>query len=240
MWFFRKTVAIAESGLLKGMTDCHSHLLPGVDDGVKTMEESLAILEEMGRQGIRKVWLTPHIMEDIPNETVPLREKFHELKRSYNGTIELALAAEYMLDNLFEERLESNDLLPLEEGKRYLLVETSYFNPPMDLLSMLKQVQSKGYFPLLAHPERYEYMEVRDYKALKQENISFQLNIPALAGVYGKRAQEKAETLLKAGMYECTGCDIHSIVFYQRLLHSDIRKGVIYPLLFDSYHKITK
>lgn len=117
MWPFRKTITFARSGILKGMTDCHSHLLPGVDDGVGTLDESLRILDMMEKHGVRKVWLTPHIMEDIPNETVTLQEKFQELKRSYNGTLELALAAEYMMDNLFEERLEKDDLLPLEEGK---------------------------------------------------------------------------------------------------------------------------
>lgn len=148
MWPFRKTITFARSGILKGMTDCHSHLLSGVDDGVGTLDESLRILDMMEKQGVRKLWLTPHIMEDIPNETVTLQEKFQELKRNYNGTLELALAAEYMMDNLFEERLDKDDLLPLEEGKRYLLVETSYFNPPMELLSVLQRIQKKGYYPL--------------------------------------------------------------------------------------------
>lgn len=231
MWPFHKTVTIARSGILRGMTDCHSHLLPGVDDGVKTREESLAILEEMERWGIRKVWLTPHIMEDIPNETARLEEKFRDLKQDYGGTIELALAAEYMLDNLFKERLEQDELLPLQEGKRYLLVETSYFNPPMDLLSMLKQIQSKGYFPLLAHPERYEYMQMKDYKDLKEENISLQLNLLSLVGMYGKHVQEKARTLLKAGMYDRIGSDTHSTDFYHRLLQSGIRKRAVMDLI---------
>ena len=187
MWPFRKTITFARSGILKGMTDCHSHLLPGVDDGVGTLDESLRILDMMEKQGVRKLWLTPHIMEDIPNETVTLQEKFQELKRSYNGTLERGLAGEYMMDNLFEERLEKDDLLPLEEGKRYLLVETSYFNPPMRLLSMLKHIQEKGYHPLLAHPERYEYMQMADYKALQQAGVAFQLNIPSLAGMYRKK-----------------------------------------------------
>ena len=160
------------------MVDCHSHLLPGVDDGVQSMEESLQILREMEQQGIRRVWLTPHIMEDIPNETLALQRKFRELLQQYRGAVELKLAAEYMLDNLFEERLEKEDLLLLEEGKRFLLVETSYFNPPMDFLSVLQRIQKKGYYPLLAHPERYEYMQKEDYNTLKEEHISFQLNLP--------------------------------------------------------------
>ena len=196
MWPFRKTITFARSGILKGMTDCHSHLLPGVDDGVGTLDESLRILDMMEKHGVRKVWLTPHIMEDIPNETVTLQEKFQELKRSYNGTLELALAAEYMMDNLFEERLEKDDLLPLEEGKRYLLVETSYFNPPME-------------------------------QALKEEHVSFQLNLPSLAGMYGKHVQEKAEALLKAGMYDRTGCDIHAIGCYKTLVASAVKSEVI-------------
>ena len=214
MWPFRKTITFARSGILKGMTDCHSHLLPGVDDGVGTLDESLRILDMMEKHGVRKVWLTPHIMEDIPNETVTLQEKFQELKRSYNGTLELALAAEYMMDNLFEERLEKDDLLPLEEGKRYLLVESSYFNPPMELLSVLQRIQKKGYHPLLAHPERYEYMQMMDYKTLKKNQISFQLNIPSLVGMYGKHIEKKAKILLKAGMYDLGGNDVHSLIFY--------------------------
>lgn len=224
MWPFRKTITFARSGILKGMTDCHSHLLSGVDDGVGTLDESLRILDMMEKQGVRKLWLTPHIMEDIPNETVTLQEKFQELKRNYNGTLELALAAEYMMDNLFEERLDKDDLLPLEEGKRYLLVETSYFNPPMRLLSMLKHIQEKGYHPLLAHPERYEYMQMADYKALQQVGVAFQLNIPSLAGMYGRHVQKKAEALQEAGMYTLHGNDTHSLIFFQNLLNEKIRK----------------
>ena len=73
--FLKRKVSIADSGILKGMTDYHSHLLPGVDDGVKTMAETLKILEEMEKQGIRKVWFTPHIMEDIPQQDRRLEEE---------------------------------------------------------------------------------------------------------------------------------------------------------------------
>lgn len=223
MWLFHKTTVLFRSGLLKGMVDCHSHLLPGVDDGVQSMEESLQILREMEQQGIRRVWLTPHIMEDIPNETLALQRKFRELLQQYRGAVELKLAAEYMLDNLFEERLEKEDLLPLEEGKRFLLVETSYFNPPMDLLSVLQRIQKKGYYPLLAHPERYEYMQKENYKILKEEHVSFQLNLPSLAGMYGKRVQGKAEWILRNGMYDRMGCDTHSCHRYQQMLFSPIK-----------------
>lgn len=222
--FFKRKKTIAESGILKGMTDYHSHLLPGVDDGVKTMPETLDILAKMEQQGIAEVWFTPHIMEDIPNETADLKKKFAEVQAAYQGNIKLHLAAENMLDNLFEERVANDDLLPIEkDGKRYLLVETSYFNPPMGLYDILKRIQQKGYYPLLAHPERYEYVSMKDYKELKEANVFFQLNIPSLGGMYGKDVQKKAGTLLKARAYDRIGCDIHSIDFYQYLLSANLK-----------------
>lgn len=218
MWLFSKSETVARSGILCGMTDHHSHLLPGVDDGVKTMEESLQILAGMERVGIRKVWLTPHVMEDVPNVTVGLKEKFGALKAAYHGTVELELAAEYMMDNLFGERLEADDLLPLTAGRRYLLVETSCFTPPMYMLSVLKRVRSKGYWPLLAHPERYVYMDLPDYRGLKAKGVAFQLNLPALSGMYGGHVRKKAASLLKAGMYDLTGTDLHSPACFREWL----------------------
>lgn len=134
MWPFNRRTSIEESGILKGFIDWHCHLLPGVDDGVQTMEESLQVLSLYEELGISEVWLTPHIMEDMPNRTGDLKKRFMELDAVYQGNITLHLAAENMLDNLFEERLAKNDLLPLGKGGKHLLVETSYFNPPMELL----------------------------------------------------------------------------------------------------------
>lgn len=226
--FFKRKISITESGILRGMIDYHSHLLPGVDDGVKTLSETLDILKEMEEQGMVEVWFTPHIMEYIPNNTADLQQIFEETKTVYqegNGRIQLHLAAENMLDNLFEERLEQDDLLPImKNGKRYLLVETSYFNSPMDLSNILRRIQQKGYYPLLAHPERYEYMEMKDYQRLKEENIFFQLNIPSLGGMYGQNIQKKAEALQKIGMYDFVGCDVHLKKHFQYMIRAKIRK----------------
>lgn len=210
MWPFRKRRSLIEAGFFRGFTDWHSHILPGVDDGVRTMREALAILRRYEELGVKSVWLTPHIMEDIPNETDFLRERFAELQRSYSGAVELHLAAENMLDTLFEERLAKNDLLPIGDRGDHLLVETSYFNPPMDLRGMLERIKAKGYYPLLAHPERYAYMSDRDYRNLKTAGVKFQMNIPSLAGLYGTTVKAKAETLLKNAMYDLEGSDTHS------------------------------
>ena len=224
MWFFPKRRSVRESGIFQGFTEWHCHLLPGVDDGIKTLDESLKTLCLYEEAGIRTVWLTPHIMEDIPNTPAQLRERFGELQQAYKGNIKLHLAAEHMLDALFEERLEANDLLPIGE-------ETSYFNPPMDLKGMLKRIQAKGYHPLLAHPERYVYMDERDYQELKDRDIKFQLNIPALVGMYGERVQKKAQQLLKAGMYTCMGNDTHTHRFFASLLDAKLPEKELEKLL---------
>lgn len=224
VWSFKKRITLRDSGIFNGFTDWHSHILPGVDDGVQTMEESLEILHLYEELGIKSVWLTPHIMEDMPNTTPQLQERFTELQEAYNGTVGLHLAAENMLDALFEERLEKNDLLPLGENKDHLLVETSYFNPPMGLKNILLRIKAKGYYPVLAHPERYIYMDKVYYQELKDIGVKFQLNLSSLAGMYGKKVQENAEVLLKADMYEFDGCDTHSADSFQRLLRVAINK----------------
>lgn len=218
MWPFRKKHTLEDSGFFRGFTDWHSHILPGVDDGVQSMDESLQILAEYERLGVKEVWLTPHIMEDIPNTTEKLRGRFAELKAAYQGSIVLNLASENMLDNLFEERLEKNDLLPIGKDGKHLLVETSYFNPPIGLNNILLRIKAKGYYPVLAHPERYLYMNVSDYQRFNSIGIEFQLNQFSLFGLYGKEVQKRAKMLQKQGMYNYIGTDLHRISTLQNAL----------------------
>ena len=198
------------SSLLTNFTDHHSHILPGVDDGVKKMEVSLKVLEQYEQLGIAEVWCTPHVMEDIPNTTAGLQSRFAELCEAYQGPIKLHLAAEYMMDALFEERLEQGDLLSLGNEGNQLLVETSYFTPPMDMDSILLRIKQKGYYPVLAHPERYVYMGNGRYTELKNKDIRFQLNLSSLAGAYGSEAKDKAHWILKHNYYNLAGSDLHS------------------------------
>lgn len=212
MWPFRKKLTLEESGFFRGFTDWHCHILPGVDDGVQTMDEALQILAEYERLGVKEVWLTPHIMEDMPNTTRHLRERFAELQAAYQGKVVLNLASENMLDNLFEERLNKNDLLPIGKDGRHLLVETSYFNPPMGLQNILLRIKAKGYFPILAHPERYVYMGKDEYLQIQTMGVKFQLNLSSLKRMYGKDVQKKANYLQKLGMYEYVGTDLHKLI----------------------------
>ena len=202
MWPFSRKQSLLGSGLLRGATDWHCHILPGVDDGVRTMEEALEVLAWYAEAGFRDV------MEDVPNTPAFLRERFDELKAAYRGPVALHLAAEHMLDNLFDERLAAGELLPMGES---LLVETSFFNPPMDLRGILGRIREHGWQPLLAHPERYLYMDENDYRDIHASGVAFQLNLPTLTGLYGPEARRRARFLLREGFYDRSGTDLHRL-----------------------------
>ena len=239
MWLFRKKQSLEESGFFRDFTDWHCHILPGVDDGVQSMDEALQILAEYERLGIKKVWLTPHIMEDMPNTTRHLRERFNELKAVYQGNVVLNLASENMFDNLFEERLNKNDLLPIGKEGKHLLVETSYFNPPIGLHNIFLRINSKGYFPILAHPERYLYMDENEYKQLKAMGVKFQLNLFSILGLYGKDVKEKAKSLKCRRMYEYIGTDLHQVEILNSMLYRKIYpKEVGIQLISNSKERI--
>lgn len=219
MWLFKDKVASLDgSGMLSGMTDWHSHVLPGVDDGIKTLDKSLEVLRHFDAKGVDTLWLTPHIMEDYPNTTEKLRARFQELCDAWTGRLRLRLAAENMLDPLFEERLAARDLLPIGDNGDHLLVETSYFSPPMGFEDMLDSIMSAGYYPLLAHPERYVYMNEEDYTRLRESGVRMQLNYVSLVGGYGETARKKSVWLLKNGYIDVVGSDVHRLKSNETLI----------------------
>lgn len=236
MWLFKEKVAsIEKSGIMNGMTDWHSHVLPGVDDGIQTLDDSLEVLRHFDSQGVDTLWLTPHIMEDYPNTTDDLKARFEQLKKVWTGNVKLRLASENMLDSLFEERLAKRDLLPIGENADHILVETSYFSAPMGFDNMIDSIMSAGYYPLLAHPERYKYMEESDYKKLRERGVKMQLNYVSLVGGYGETAHKKSLWLLKNGYIDVVGSDIHRLKSNQSLItqkpskkeHLDMLKEIV-------------
>ena len=211
--FGSKKQSLQSSGVLQGAKDVHSHILFGVDDGIKTLDDSLAVLRYEESLGINELWCTPHIMEDCANETKHLKARFAELCAAYNGSLSLHLAAEYMLDTVFEQRFKDRDLLTMENDT--LLVETSTWTPPLGLYDTFREIQSAGYRPLFAHPERYRYLTEPSYERLRKLGIHFQLNLPSLVGFYGETAQRKAEWLLANGFYSEVGSDCHRLRLIQ-------------------------
>lgn len=230
--FFKRKQSLLGSGMLQGATDRHSHVLFGVDDGIRTLEDSLAVLAYDEEVGIKEVWCTPHVMEDVANTTEKLRERFALLQEAYKGPIKLNLAAEYMLDTLFEERFHAGDLLTMEDNT--VLVETSTWNPPPDMTGTLRRIQKAGYRPLLAHPERYRYLNEAGYERLYKMGIHFQLNLGSLVGYYGETAMGKARNLLEKGWYSDVGSDCHRLsTIKEQYTREVLTKDILSLLSFD-------
>ena len=134
-----------------------------------------------------------------------------------------------MLDGLFMQRLERDNLLTIDDDddEKLLLVETSYYIPPMNMQQIMERIKAKGFQPLLAHPERYQYMSQADYRHWTQEGVLMQLNVPSLVGAYGPEVQSKAEWLLNKGFYDRFGSDLHSTDQMHVFLESVISKKTV-------------
>ncbi|MDR2495561.1 MAG: hypothetical protein LBD21_00310 [Tannerellaceae bacterium] len=214
MFSFKRN--ILQAGLLNGMTDIHSHLLPGVDDGMKSEEDSLKALMYMSSIGVERIFLTPHVMSDLRENTpARLRAVFERFAANCPYRIKMRLAAEYMLDADFAAKMQDG-LLTM--GDRHVLVETSYLSPPPGLTDMLYELTVSGYKPIIAHPERYMYMQEETYYRLRNQGYMFQLNLFSLIGAYGHTPQKKALSLLKQGLYDFTGSDVHHLRSYRNAI----------------------
>ena len=193
--------------------DLHSHLIPGIDDGARNMEESLEMLQAMSDLGYQKVITTPHVMADAyQNSSRKILDGLQLLREASAAKgieIEIEAAAEYYMDEELLSRLEENDILTL--GKEFLLFETSYYSKPLNFEEVVYEIQAKGYKALLAHPERYRYITNphKEFERLKTLGIYFQLDINSLGGYYGNQAKEHADLLCDWEMVEFLGSDIH-------------------------------
>jgi len=202
--------------------DIHSHFLPGIDDGAKTLTDSIELISTMRSYGIKNIITTPHILGTVwPNNSTIIKAKLKEVKEALitNNIIDVKLnaAAEYIIDEHFYNLLEANDLLTLKDN--FILVEMSYFNPPTNLYDILFEIRIKGYVPVLAHPERYLFYhnELSQYDKLKISGCKFQLNLLSLMGHYGKDIQKMAHYLLKKKYIDFVGSDTHSMYHLEQL-----------------------
>jgi len=215
MNFFRKRSAhvnLADYSVLHA--DIHSHLLPGIDDGSPDLETSVALIRGMKKLGFKKLITTPHIMWDVYKNTRNIiLEKLEEVKTrlaNEQDDIEIQAAAEYFIDEHLGELVERKEPL-LNFGNNFVLVEFSMVSQPFEWKKTLFEMQIQGYQPVIAHPERYGYLERNKnlYDELKSAGYLFQLNILSLSGQYGNSAAELARYLTKKGYYDLVGTDLH-------------------------------
>lgn len=211
--FLTGKTAFKDIQLIKGSSDVHSHLLPGVDDGVSTMEEARKTIAHLEGLGVSKIFLTPHIAAELhDNQPANLKARFKQFLTECPSNIEFKLAGEYMLDNKFVEHLIQDTLT--YDGL-HLLVETSYIAPPNDFENLLYEIQLHELIPVLAHPERYLYQNASGFERLKKIGVKFQLNLFSLTGQYGEGVRDMALSLLREGAYDFVGSDIHRLSTYE-------------------------
>ncbi len=226
--FFSKKQFLRD--LLEGFVDIHCHVLPGIDDGAKTITDSIELIKGLLDLGIKEIIPTPHVMQDFyPNTDESIGHSFETLLEALKGTsvpnIPINPAAEYMMDTHFEDLLDNENLFTLK-GK-YVLVEMSYFQPPINVETIIFNLKNRGYLPVLAHPERYSYYHdnKRKYKELKQQGCFFQLNLLSLSNHYGKRVRQTADYLMEENYIDFAATDTHHMTHIKKLSKIILKKN---------------
>lgn len=218
-------------------TDMHCHLLPMVDDGSKGMEESISCLQTMERLGYRRVYLTPHFQyprfDNREEDILRLYEDFKQQVSNAGLKIEVAgIGGEYRLDPDFLERKKGTKLLTIGDDNTmdagYLLVELSLQHKFPGMLDIIRELQQEGYVVVLAHPERYPYLNMggREIAALKEMGVLLQVNVLSLDGFYGEGVRKKAEYLLTHNYVEMLGSDTHNVLYAQGLVHASNNRKI--------------
>ena len=214
-WFKKENNTIVTSSNYK--LDIHSHLIPGIDDGVKDLNEAIEVIEALKELGYTRLITTPHVMQGVyANTKTILLEKLADLKQvilERKLDISIEVSAEYYVDEYFIELLKTNksELLPINDT--YILIETGFLQKSPLLEEAVFLIQALGYKPLLAHPERYIYMhqDVQYYTKLKERGVLFQLNLTSLTGHYSLEVKRIANKLIDLGYYDCVGSDCHGM-----------------------------
>ena len=215
-------------------TDLHSHLLPGIDDGAPDIETTKTLIKALANLGFKRLITTPHVMSDFyPNtRDVILKKRDEVLQVIENENIvldEFDAAAEYFIDETFVALMKKEPLLTLQGN--HVLVEMSFHRPYPALHSVLFDLQMKGYYPILAHPERYPYFKsLEDYQQLKEMGCKLQVNILSLAAYYGRPIQAAAKKIVEHKLIDFLATDLHHARhaenLQQALSHESVAKAI--------------
>jgi len=217
---------------LSYFTDLHSHLISDIDDGVKSIDESIKIISQLKSLGFKKIITTPHIMSHrFPNTRKTISSGYLELINALKERdidIELKVAAEYYYDEHFLELIEKKELMTF--GDNYILLEFSYRTKPFGIEQTVSKLLEAGYKPILAHPERYTYYSSEaHYANLKEMGLYFQINSISTQGFYGKRVKKAVEKIINLGIVDFIGSDIHGQNYFDtfsKSIQSKIFKNI--------------
>jgi tyrosine-protein phosphatase YwqE len=236
-WFsklFKREEKLPPIDLSVLKTDFHSHLIPGIDDGAVDLEDSIAMIRRFKVWGYKKVITTPHVMSDFYRNTPEIilggRDDVAKELEKNKINIELGAAAEYYLDETLEPKIKAKEVLTF--GDNYVLFELPFMAEPPNLASAIFEMQTNGYKPILAHPERYGfwYKDFEKYREMKDKGVHLQLNMLSLIGHYSPETQKIAEKLVDEGLISFLGSDCHNQV-HQEMIEIARTKPYMHKLI---------
>lgn len=214
--------------------DMHSHLIPGIDDGARSMDETIAMLAKFESLGYKKVITTPHIMSDYYRNTPEIilsgLEQVRSTAKQLNLQIEIEAAAEYYYDEVLMDRLKRKESL-LTFGDNYLLFEFSFHSEPNFVDQLIFEMLTQGYRPVLAHVERYAHLFGNAKQAIewRERGVLLQLNLNSLTGHYGPEVQKQAKYFVDEGVIDFAATDCHRMD-HLLLLENNLSNPYIHKL----------
>jgi protein-tyrosine phosphatase len=202
--------------------DMHSHVLPGIDDGAQTVEDSVVLIKEMMALGIKKIIATPHIMADYyKNNATTINNALQLLQqhlKAENIDITIQAAAEHYFDEFFVKLIDNDELMLIND--KYVLFELAFTSKPPNLIYTVQKMTDKGLIPILAHPERYPYLTLKEVESVRSWGCQIQMNTISLTGYYGKPVKASAEAIIDAGLIDYISSDMHHPRHAQAFKHA--------------------
>lgn len=218
---FKRSESSTSGEILPLLTDMHSHLIPGIDDGSPNIDRSIEMIRKMKEMGFQKLITTPHIQgefyKNTPDNILAGLDHLNLALKAESIEIKVEAAAEYLLDDYITEKIKDGKLLTF--GKNYVLVELSYFNPHPNIKGFIFDLQINGYQVILAHPERYSYWypKFQNYTDMKDRGVFFQVNLPSISGYYSPVVRKMALKLIESGMVDFLGTDTHNMKYLEEV-----------------------
>lgn len=190
--------------------DMHSHILPELDDGSKSVEQSVTLLDELMNLGLTKFYFTPHVFQEVyPNTPARIKHAFEQVDRHI--ALQGGYAAEYMVDSCFDQQLAQDNVNLLALPGKHVLIEMSYMQESRSIEKNIFELQTLGYKPILAHPERYVFYHrsTESIERMRDLGCLLQLNLLSLTGYYGKNEKQAASRLIEKRLIDLVGTDVH-------------------------------
>ena len=218
-WFSKKDVYLDPKDFSVLKTDMHSHLIPSIDDGSQCLDESLDLILALNDLGFSKIITTPHTMSDFYKNTPEIinngKEEVKKALKKLNSNVEFEASSEYYVDYEFQQKINSGKFLTF--GSKYILIEFPFIDNPKNIDEIIFQLQLSGYNVVLAHPERYMYFNLKDYKKFTDKGVFLQLNLLSITGYYSPEIKEKSKQLIENDLVSFVGTDCHNIRHAQKL-----------------------